>query len=129
MEMNRRYRDSPELEFQYDSLSRDVTLRQEVYLTLSRELETARIEALNDAPVLTVIERARPPARPSGPRHLVMAAAAFLAGLAIAMIAVSVQEYRRRLAGQRPAEYAEFQTALQAFAREALPLGKRARRG
>ena len=76
-ERNHGWQQSPELVLVEASLRRQVTIGQEVYLTLRREYETARIEEVNDTPVITVIEPAATPQRPSKP-HL-----AFLLSLAV----------------------------------------------
>ena len=60
-ERNRGWQQAPELVFEETRLRRQVTVSQEVFLTLKREYETARIEEVNDTPVITVIDPAVPP--------------------------------------------------------------------
>jgi uncharacterized protein involved in exopolysaccharide biosynthesis len=67
-ERNRSWQESPQLVFEEGQLRRQVDLRAEVQRTLRREFETARIEEVNDTPVITVIEPAVPPTQPSEPR-------------------------------------------------------------
>lgn len=67
-ERNRSWQESPQLVFEEGQLRRQVDLRAEVQRTLRREYETARIEEVNDTPVITVIEQATPPTQPSAPR-------------------------------------------------------------
>src|SRR5207302_3590136 len=67
-ERNRSWQQSPQLVFEEGRLRRQVDLRQEVQRTLRREYETARIEEVNDTPVITVIEPATLPTQPSAPR-------------------------------------------------------------
>jgi uncharacterized protein involved in exopolysaccharide biosynthesis len=53
-----------------------------MYLTLRREYETARIQEVNDAPVITVVDPAVPPHKKSRPkRALLVLMALALAGL------------------------------------------------
>jgi uncharacterized protein involved in exopolysaccharide biosynthesis len=61
---NRSYQGSPELRFRERQLSRNVDLRQEVYVALARAHEQARIEEVRDTPVVAVVER---PNLPLGP--------------------------------------------------------------
>lgn len=56
---NRTYEQSPELRLAYQRLDRRVALRQEVYITLTRALEQARLDESRDAPVLTVVDPPR----------------------------------------------------------------------
>src|SRR5205814_5354833 len=62
---NRSWQQAPQLVFEEGRLRRQVDVRQEVYLTLRREYETARIDEANDTPVLTIIDPPIPPARTS----------------------------------------------------------------
>src|SRR5205823_6630604 len=68
-ERNRSWQQSPQLVFEEGRLRRQVEIRQEVYLTLRREYETARIEEVNDTPVITVIDRAVPPREKARPQR------------------------------------------------------------
>src|SRR5207244_4232373 len=76
-ERNRSWQQSPQLVFEEGQLRRQVEIRQEVYLTLRRDYETARIEEVNDTPVITVLDIAVPPERRSKPKPILVAALAF----------------------------------------------------
>jgi len=88
-ERNRRWQDSPQLVVEEDRLRRQVQIRQELYLTLQREYETARVEEVNDTPVITVIDRAIPPTKRSRPRRTLLVMLGMLLG-AMAGVVVSV---------------------------------------
>lgn len=75
---NRSWQQSPQLVFEEGQLRRQVDLRQELYRTLRREYETARIQEVNDTPVITVIDAAVVPQRKSGPSRRLWALAAFV---------------------------------------------------
>ena len=75
---NRSWQQSPQLVFEEGQLRRQVDLRQELYRTLQREYETARIQEVNDTPVITVIDLAVVPQRRSGPTRRLWALAAFV---------------------------------------------------
>ena len=57
---------SPRLRLEADRLGRDVAMRQALYTTLAQSFEQARIDAVRDTPVLTMIERPIVPAEPDG---------------------------------------------------------------
>ena len=59
LQRNRVISGSPELGLEHDRLQRDVTLRQQVYLSLLQSREEARIREVRDTPVITVLEYPR----------------------------------------------------------------------
>jgi uncharacterized protein involved in exopolysaccharide biosynthesis len=69
-ERNRQWESSPKLRFEENRLRRRVDVQQELFLSLRRELESARIAEVNDTPVLTVIEPPVAPARKTSPQRL-----------------------------------------------------------
>lgn len=90
-ERNRSWQQAPQLAFEEGRLRRQVDIRQEVYVTLKREFETARIEEVNDTPVITVIDSASPPQLRTKPRRTVMVLLAFVAGVFLSVFtAVSI---------------------------------------
>jgi uncharacterized protein involved in exopolysaccharide biosynthesis len=76
---NRRF-ETPELQLEDQRLQRQVQLQQNLYLSLRQQYESARIQEVNDTPVLSVIERAIPPVRRSSPRRGRTAALALVFG-------------------------------------------------
>jgi uncharacterized protein involved in exopolysaccharide biosynthesis len=88
LERNRKYDQSPQLKLDEDRLRRDLDMHQQVYTTLAREFETARIQEVNDTPVITVIDSAIAVTTPSSPKPAaVVAIAVILAGvLALALL-------------------------------------------
>ncbi|MGQ0703340.1 MAG: hypothetical protein ACT4PM_09445 [Gemmatimonadales bacterium] len=67
-QQNRDIRSSPRLQAEFARLERQVLLRQQVVIQLSQAAEQAKIEAVRDTPVLTVIERPVVPARAASRR-------------------------------------------------------------
>src|SRR5207245_1573905 len=53
---NRRFQDSPDLAAREAQLQRRVTLRQQLYITLSQNYEAARIDEVRNTPVITIVE-------------------------------------------------------------------------
>lgn len=64
LENNRSFDNSPTLRFRHDRLQRRVSLQQQVYTSLAQSLEEAKIQAVRNTPVITVVEPPREPARP-----------------------------------------------------------------
>jgi uncharacterized protein involved in exopolysaccharide biosynthesis len=82
---NRSYRNSPELVSAETRLQRKVTVHQELFLNMSRETESARLEEVNTVPLLTVLDPPTVPVRRSFPKRILMALFGILAGLAIGL--------------------------------------------
>jgi uncharacterized protein involved in exopolysaccharide biosynthesis len=110
LETNRRFETSPNLQFQYERLQRRVALKQEVYTTLLREHEQARIQEVNDTPVLTIIDPAIVPTRKSRPQRRLLVLTAFFLGGLVATIGAFVREFWERARGRGDTEYHEFES-------------------
>jgi uncharacterized protein involved in exopolysaccharide biosynthesis len=66
---NRDIHASPELTFQHDRLQREVTMRQQIFASLSQAYEQARLDQVRDTPLISVVEPPQVPPLPD-PRHL-----------------------------------------------------------
>ncbi|HLB37727.1 MAG TPA: Wzz/FepE/Etk N-terminal domain-containing protein [Gemmatimonadales bacterium] len=106
--------DSPELQYEQGRRQRQVSLRQEMYVLLTRASEEARIDESNDVPTLTVIEPAVPPTKRSSPSRRVWVMVALLAGATLAVGAAVMQEY---LEGLRRHEADQVRTLAELWAR------------
>ena len=102
---NRQVDNSPELVFERERLDRQVQIRQDVYQTLRREYEVARIDEVNNTPVLTVVDPPVSPADPSSPRRLRMAAVAMVLGGLLGVALAFLREYLDRSRHLQPAAY------------------------
>jgi uncharacterized protein involved in exopolysaccharide biosynthesis len=122
---NRSWQQSPTLVFEEGRLRRQVDIRQELYLTLKREYETARIEEVNDTPVITVIAAAAVPRRKA---YLKASTAipfgAFLAFMLALLWAFGVDSIDRARR-MDPDEYREFMEHLKGL-RDSVPTFLRA---
>jgi uncharacterized protein involved in exopolysaccharide biosynthesis len=117
LRQNREFRNSPELLFDHDRLQRQVAMRQEVYTSLLRSQEEARIDAVRDTPLLTIIDSPIGAAQPEGRGTVLRAMLAFMLGLMIAVIAAFIGEFARRSRETENPQYREFQgLARQAWA-------------
>ncbi len=68
---NRQFTSSPDLTFQRDRLQRDVTLKQQVFTSLTQSYEEIRIREVRDTPVIAVIETPAVPTVPEPRGRLV----------------------------------------------------------
>lgn len=130
LQANRMFESSSELRFRHDQLQRDLNIKQEIVLTLAREYEQARIEEVNDAPVLTVIDRAVPPAEEEGPSLPLYTVGGFILGGLVGLSVLALREYRRGAERTVPEDYSVLQDAwagLRADIRRILPGGRRPR--
>ena len=73
LQRNRKYQNSPSLVFDFERLQRQVTNYQDLYSTLRREYETARLDEVNDTPVITVLDLPTPPSTRSAPNRWIAA--------------------------------------------------------
>lgn len=98
LKRNRDYRSSPELSLQYDRRLRQLTLRQQVFVSLSQSFEQNRLEAERDTPVLTIVDAPEEPAvaDPRGLRSKGIFALVFglLVGVCIAMAQAMLNSVR-----------------------------------
>lgn len=114
---NRMWENSPTLRFEEARLQREVTLREELQLTLSRELETSRIEEVNDTPVITVIDQPDVPQRKSRPKRRVIAVMAIILGAVAGSAAALLQAvWAEGLRGGHP-DYSLMRDALRRLLR------------
>lgn len=65
---NKRITDSPELQLALGRLIRNVKMQEELYITLSKERELAKIEEIKEAPIIDIIETPVPPVIKSYPK-------------------------------------------------------------
>lgn len=94
------------------SLERKVQMKQEVLATMSRSYEEARINEVRDTPVLTVIDRAEPPAWKSFPKRTISVLVALVVGAVLGIGLAYLAEARRRVRPETRADYREFLAAV-----------------
>jgi len=128
-ERNRAWQESPELSAAEGRLHMQVNILQEVYLTLRRDYEQARIEEVNDTPVITVVDPAVPPQRQSYWREVLVLLAFVFGGLIGVLGAWSGVRFER-LRREDEDGYEEFTGLLQRLRREVgRPFSRSPRRG
>jgi uncharacterized protein involved in exopolysaccharide biosynthesis len=119
LEQNRQFKSSPDLQFQHERLARQVSIKQEVFTSLRRQYEEARIEEVNDTPVITVIDQAVPPAEKSSPRRRRMVLLAFFLATGVAVAVAFTQEFLERA---RSRDDADFQALTASWSEMTAPL-------
>ena len=65
LQRNRDFLNSPELTFQRDRLAREIQMQQELFTSISQAFEQAKIEAVRDTPVITIVDPPEIPLRPN----------------------------------------------------------------
>ncbi|HEV8176156.1 MAG TPA: Wzz/FepE/Etk N-terminal domain-containing protein [Gemmatimonadales bacterium] len=111
LQANRQYIGSPLLEFQAAQHERTVQVKQEVFLTLTKAHEEARIAEVRDTPVLTVIDPAVPPAMRSRPKRVLGVAVALIIGGLFGIALAYIGAFRSRVRRDSTPDYVDFQAA------------------
>jgi uncharacterized protein involved in exopolysaccharide biosynthesis len=111
-EVNRSWQHAPQLVFEEGRLRRQVEIRQELYLTLRREYESARIEEVNNTPVMTLIDSAVPPQQRSSPRRILFAIIAMVFASTFGLLWAFGAAHLDRIRRQDRATYDNFSRLL-----------------
>ncbi len=85
-ESNRGYEESPELFMIFSRLFRESEAKKEVYLTLQKQLELARIEEVRQSPILHILDNAVKPIRKSSPNRLAFLIVSACLGLLVSSL-------------------------------------------
>jgi uncharacterized protein involved in exopolysaccharide biosynthesis len=85
-EQNRSWRQSPALMLQEQQIQREVDRTADLYLSLQQQLENARLEEVNDAALITVVDSAVPPRKAQWPRYGLLLVSTITLGLIIGVM-------------------------------------------
>ena len=85
-ERNLGYQESPELFMIFSQLFREVEAKKEVYLTLQKQLELARIEEVKTSPILHVLDSAVPPITKTFPNRILFLVVSAFVGLLLSTL-------------------------------------------
>jgi uncharacterized protein involved in exopolysaccharide biosynthesis len=123
-EQNRQWRSSPQLTFDEGRLRRNVDVATDLFLTLQRQFETARLDEFNDAAEITVVDPAVPPRKAQWPRYWILLASALfiggILGILVAGSAAILADWR----GRNPATASALSNSISTLP---YPLGRRRR--
>jgi len=120
-ERNRSWENSPGLLVGERRVRRQVETANSLYLSLRQQYETARIDEVNNTPVITVVDQAVPPRRREWPRLGLMLVAATVLGLGLGALTAATRELARHWARRNPEDAALLRAA---FARVRRDLGR-----
>lgn len=109
-EQNRGFISAPSLKFEEQRMRRDGELAADLYVNLDRQLEVARIDEINDAALITIIDSAVVPRKAQWPRYGVMLFSTALFGVAFGLLlagsAAVMEDWRSR----NPAAWSELKS-------------------
>ncbi|MEX2110686.1 MAG: hypothetical protein WD802_08800 [Gemmatimonadaceae bacterium] len=99
-DQNRQWRTAPQLVFEEARLGRNADVASDLFLTLQRQFEAARLDEINDAAVITVLDPAHAPHKAQWPRYWILLASALavggILGVLVAGSATILDDWRRR---------------------------------
>jgi uncharacterized protein involved in exopolysaccharide biosynthesis len=103
---NRQFANSPDLSFQRDRLQRDISLKQQVFTSLTQSYEEVRIREVRDTPVITLVEEPAVPNIPEASGRLWAIVLGILLGTFIGVVSALFSESinRHRRAGDAYAD-------------------------
>jgi uncharacterized protein involved in exopolysaccharide biosynthesis len=105
LQRNRDYSSSPLLTYEAGRLARDVQVKQELFLTLSKAHTEARIAEVRDTPVLTVLDSAVAPFRRARPQRAIGVIIATILGTLVGIVVAYVVDFRRRAVPEQNPDY------------------------
>lgn len=110
---NRQYRESPTLSFEYERLQRLLNNYQALYTGIRRDYDTARLDEVNDTPVLTVVDPPQIPLRKASPSRFTAGLGGGIFGVMVVMFWASMRAFLGRMYRDDRAQF----DSLAAFAR------------
>jgi len=128
-ERNRSWENSPGLLVEERRVRRQVETANSLYLSLRQQYETARIDEVNNTPVITVVDQAVPPRRREWPRLGLMLVAASVLGASLGTLVAAARVLAADWARHNPEQAALLRAAFARVTHEvtaALPGRRRA---
>jgi len=122
---NRAVAGSPDLMAENERLEREVTMRQQLYMSMSQLYEQARLDATRNTPVITVLQQPEAAAKPDSRRTVAKTALALVLGAAVGFAIAVWLEMLARARSAQPESYATFERELAGL----IPLRRRTRTG
>jgi uncharacterized protein involved in exopolysaccharide biosynthesis len=111
-EQNRGIISAPSLKFEEQRIKRDVDLASDLYINLDRQLEVARIDEINDAALITVIDSAVIPRKAQWPRYGVLLFSGAGLGLIIGFLVAGSAAVLADWQDRNPESWREFRSAV-----------------
>ena len=117
-EQNRLWQSSPGLIVEERRVRRQVETASDLYLSIRREFESARIDEVNTTPVITVVDRAVPSRKPLWPRHAAMVLTAGILGGWLGLLWAAGRELVGHWARQHSTDASGLRESVRRFLRE-----------
>ena len=109
---NRQWRTSPTLSSDEETLRRNEDVAADLFLTVQKEFETARMDEFNDAALITIVDSAVVPVKPYWPRYSLLLPGALLFGLFVGMMVAGVSTVYADWSRRDPAAAQQLRAAI-----------------
>ena len=87
---NRQWRSSPTLSSDEETLRRNEDIASDLYLSMQKQVEAAKLDEFNDAALITVVDSAVTPVKPYWPRYSLLVPGAILFGVFVGLVLAGV---------------------------------------
>jgi len=124
-DQNRSWRTSPQLVFEEGRLRRNVDVATDLFLTLQRQFESARLDEFNDAAEITVVDPAVTPRKAKWPRYWILLASSLFIGALVGVLVAGSATILADWRGRNPATASALSNSIATLP---FPLGERRRR-
>ncbi|RKZ32541.1 hypothetical protein DRQ19_03945 [bacterium] len=94
LEQNRNYQTqgSPRIRMEIESLQREYQIKSSTYTMLAQQLEQENLKRRRDTPIVSILDRASPPTKPSFPRKKLLTLSILLVALAVGTLVIFYRE-------------------------------------
>jgi len=116
-EQNRLWRNSPHLVFEEGRIQRNTDVAEDLFLTLQRQFEAARLDEFSDAALITIVDPAVPPQKAQWPRYWLLLASALALGGILGLLVAGSATVLADWTVRNPATASELSDSLAAIPR------------
>ena len=124
-EQNRQWRNSPQLVFEEGRVRRNVEVATDLFLTLQRQFESARLDEFNDAAEITIVDPAVAPRKAQWPRYGLLLFSTLFIGAILGLLAAGSATILADWRGRNPGTASALSNSIATLP---YPLGERRRR-
>ena len=119
LEQNRQFQNSPELRVEYERLTSQLAMREQLYISLAQAYDQARISEVRNTPVITVIDPPEMPVRPDSKRFVLKIMLALVLGAGVGAAAGLLDGYIQRARREEADEFADLTAAWEELVQDA----------
>jgi uncharacterized protein involved in exopolysaccharide biosynthesis len=109
---NRQWQTSPTLSSDEETLRRNEDVATELYLSVEKQFEDARLDEFNDAALITTVDSAVAPVKPYWPRYSLLLPGALLLGLFVGVMVAGIATIYADWSRRDPAAAQQLRAAL-----------------